>query len=430
MRAIGKKISMGVTILLALVMNFSFAVGQDTEAPVITLVSPDDEFTTGNEYVELVASVYDESQTTVWVYGSTDPDPADLLYVEEGILGTQGINYNWDAQRLINETGFTMGLWHLDGGTGGNVVDAGDNGNNGSIVGDAGWSTDGKFGYAIEFDGSGCGLSIPDDNSLDVGSTGALTVEAWIYPYSVGGGNYHTIVAKRYTTINYQVSLNADDGNLLFYNGNISEIKISDVAVSANTWSYIAVTIDATSGDVIFYLDGVPGDTMTGASFGVANDNPLCIGAKNDSLGQPFYGLMDEIRLTNRVLSASEIAANYELGTDDYYWKVVAEDSENYTATSAIRTFTVCDVACSPGDADGLEPINIFDITYLISYLYLGGPEPAPYWRCTGDPNCDCSVNIFDITYLITFLYLGGPAPCDGLNWYNVCGVKGNEEVK
>jgi len=130
--------------------------------------------------------------------------------------------------------------------------------------------------------------------------------------------------------------------------------------------------------------------------------------------------------LTSRVLSASEIAANYELGTGNYYWKVVAEDSEDNSATSATRSFSVGDFYCVPGDADGIEPINIFDITYLIRYLYLGGSPPIPYDRCSGDPNCDCSVNIFDITYLITFLYLDGPAPCSGLDWLNACGVKSN----
>jgi hypothetical protein len=146
----------------------------------------------------------------------------------------------------------------------------------------------------------------------------------------------------------------------------------------------------------------------------------------NTTLTEEFDGKMDEIRLTNRVLSASEIAANYELGLGQYYWKIVAEDSQNNSVITATRTFIVCDLVCGPGNADGIDPINIFDITYLINYLYLGGPAPIPCNRCSGDPNCDCSINIFDVTYLITFLYLDGPAPCNGVNWFNLCGVKVN----
>ena len=80
----------------------------------------------------------------------------------------------------------------------------------------------------------------------------------------------------------------------------------------------------------------------------------------------------------------------------------------------------VCD--CEPGNANGDATINIFDITYIIGYLYLGGPAPTPYALCNGDPNCDCTCNIFDITYVIGYLYLGGPAPCDCAAWLAACG--------
>ena len=81
---------------------------------------------------------------------------------------------------------------------------------------------------------------------------------------------------------------------------------------------------------------------------------------------------------------------------------------------------SVCD--CEPGNANGDATINIFDITYIIGYLYLGGPAPTPYALCNGDPNCDCTCNIFDITYVIGYLYLGGPAPCDCAAWLAACG--------
>lgn len=63
--------------------------------------------------------------------------------------------------------------------------------------------------------------------------------------------------------------------------------------------------------------------------------------------------------------------------------------------------------ACGDPNTD-LE-VNIFDVSYLISYLYLGGPAPDP--MLTGDPNADKAINIFDVTYLIGFLYSGGSIP-------------------
>jgi hypothetical protein len=81
-----------------------------------------------------------------------------------------------------------------------------------------------------------------------------------------------------------------------------------------------------------------------------------------------------------------------------------------------------CQCDCEPGNANGDETINIFDITYLITYLYLEGNSPIPYELCSGDPNCDCVCNIFDITHLISALYLGGAPPCNCATWLLSCG--------
>jgi len=61
------------------------------------------------------------------------------------------------------------------------------------------------------------------------------------------------------------------------------------------------------------------------------------------------------------------------------------------------------------GDVNGDEDINIFDVVYLIDYLYRDGPEPVDLW--TADVNGDGDVNIFDIVYLIDYLYRDGPPP-------------------
>jgi hypothetical protein len=60
------------------------------------------------------------------------------------------------------------------------------------------------------------------------------------------------------------------------------------------------------------------------------------------------------------------------------------------------------------GDANRDGNRNIQDITYLINFLYKGGPAPDPY---AGDVNGSGTINISDITYLINFLYKGGPPP-------------------
>jgi len=67
----------------------------------------------------------------------------------------------------------------------------------------------------------------------------------------------------------------------------------------------------------------------------------------------------------------------------------------------------VCEYVC--GDADGNSKINILDVTYLINYLYKGGPKPNPDEAADADGNG--SINIMDGSYLINYLYKGGPLP-------------------
>ncbi len=61
------------------------------------------------------------------------------------------------------------------------------------------------------------------------------------------------------------------------------------------------------------------------------------------------------------------------------------------------------------GDVNDDDVVNIFDVTYMISYLYKGGLPPVN--MNAADVNSDGAVNIFDITYLISYLYKNGPYP-------------------
>ena len=68
---------------------------------------------------------------------------------------------------------------------------------------------------------------------------------------------------------------------------------------------------------------------------------------------------------------------------------------------------TIVDYICGDVNDDG--DVNIFDITFLIDYLYRGGPPPNH--PNAADINNDGAVNIFDITGLIDYLYRDGPEP-------------------
>jgi len=68
-----------------------------------------------------------------------------------------------------------------------------------------------------------------------------------------------------------------------------------------------------------------------------------------------------------------------------------------------------------PGDASNNELVNILDVTYIINYLYKGGPPPVCFDEA--DASGNNLINILDVTHLINYLYKDGPAP--------ICGTTG-----
>jgi hypothetical protein len=69
-------------------------------------------------------------------------------------------------------------------------------------------------------------------------------------------------------------------------------------------------------------------------------------------------------------------------------------------------------IGAGGGDCDGEPGVDIGDLTFMIAYMFLGGPmshSPNAF-----DVNADCiGPDIGDLTYLISYLYLfGGPPHC------------------
>jgi len=61
------------------------------------------------------------------------------------------------------------------------------------------------------------------------------------------------------------------------------------------------------------------------------------------------------------------------------------------------------------GDANVDGSTNVSDLTFLVAYLFAGGPESS----CPVEADVDGTgfVNVADITYLVQYLFAGGPAP-------------------
>ncbi len=62
------------------------------------------------------------------------------------------------------------------------------------------------------------------------------------------------------------------------------------------------------------------------------------------------------------------------------------------------------------GDVDFDGDIFVSDLTYLVTYLFKGGPVPLPSVT-SGDFSCNSSVDVDDLTALVQFLFQSGPQP-------------------
>ena len=82
--------------------------------------------------------------------------------------------------------------YSFDTGSGASVADVSGNGNTGSLVG-AFWSTQGRYGGAMSFDGVGSVVRVT--SSPSIGLSNAMTLSAWINPSTTQSG-WRTIVQR------------------------------------------------------------------------------------------------------------------------------------------------------------------------------------------------------------------------------------------
>jgi hypothetical protein len=196
-----------------------------------------------------------------------------------------------------------VAAYGFEEGAGTSVGDSSGTGNAGSVSG-AAWTTAGKFGKALAFNGLNNFVSVADSNSLDL-STG-MTLEAWVRPAALTG--WTTVMLKERGTAGLAYSLYASDNTNKPPAGYIN--RGSDVgaagtsALPLNAWSHLAVTYDGAA--LRLYVNAALATTraITGAI--PATANPLKIGG-NAVWGEYFNGLIDEVRVYNRALAQSEV---------------------------------------------------------------------------------------------------------------------------
>src|SRR5581483_6715243 len=176
--------------------------------------------------------------------------------------------------------------------------------NNGTISGSLNYAT-GKVGQAFSFDGQGGYIQVADSPCLNFGTNSPVTDELWAY--RTGSENVMCFVGKRDTncgaTWEYQMAFDPTNG--MYFNSSSAGVY-TGIQMPVDTWLHLAATFDG--GTLSFYTNGVLAATNTG-TLGPANNAPLEIGSSGGC--SLFHGLIDELAIYNRALSAAEIQAIY-----------------------------------------------------------------------------------------------------------------------
>jgi hypothetical protein len=154
-----------------------------------------------------------------------------------------------------------------------------------------------KYGTgAMKFDGSGDGLRMANSPALTFGSEN-FTVEAWIYVTS--GSVVQQIIGSHEsgTAASWLFYLFSDNKLRLLVNSTTYAESAS--GISLNQWVHVAGTREGNN--LYVYVNGVKstGQSFTGSVN--ANSYPITIGIDQDGDETPFFGYIDDLRITRGI---------------------------------------------------------------------------------------------------------------------------------
>jgi len=204
----------------------------------------------------------------------------------------------------------TVSSWRFDDPTGAIAED--DTGaNDGTITGAV--HTVGISGKALQLDGT-VGQYVQVDSVVGFPMT-AITVAFWMKSAATNTG----------TPFSYAVSTNDNEFLIYDYSAFAIGVKGGSVftGVSANdgAWHHIAVTWRMADWQLVLYKDGTPAYTGTSVTMGKITPGGVIVLGQDQDLPLPgfqgpqaFSGLLDDVIVVNRALSASEVAQLASLG--------------------------------------------------------------------------------------------------------------------
>jgi len=237
-------------------------------------------------------------------------------------LGSAKIN----ASQNSKITNGLVGEWSFNGNDMGTTSAIDRSGNN-----NTGWlysgvkKVVGKLGQALSFDGVDDYVDAGTSNVFNLSSS-PFSVGVWIKPndFTMYNGATPRIVIKRTDANNgWMLNLDSTVDTSVCSTNSVSFVMVrsgtsapfvcyNGPALSTGQWYYVVGVSDGTN--LSIYINGSLASVGTeGVSYGLGSLNNLSIGWRSDGSGY-YNGLIDEVRIYNRALTADEIKRLYNMG--------------------------------------------------------------------------------------------------------------------
>jgi hypothetical protein len=264
--------------------------------------------------IDLGAVGADLARVNALTIGIDGADAQGVLYIDDIQLYGQGL------QALGPQdpgTDHLVAYYAMEN----SAQDGSDNGRNGTVEGSPAWVSPG-------WDGSGACMQFGGDNdritveSFDVTGSG-ITMAAWIKPILFLNDARMLSKAEGSGTVDHYwaMVLSGSGENFLQFRlrtdvGATTSRTSAGNALQADEWAHIAVTWDAGDPFMRQFKNGQEIDSLSKAGNAVATGSGVKIGIGNQSVSagpvpadmtRPFEGLMDELYIYSRGLSAAEL---------------------------------------------------------------------------------------------------------------------------
>ncbi|HLJ48451.1 MAG TPA: LamG domain-containing protein [Bryobacteraceae bacterium] len=226
---------------------------------------------------------------------------------EKGTPGLEPLDYGDSS--LIR-------YWTFDEGSGSTVYDYSGSNASGTIMSGVTWVT-GKVGRtALSFPGTNSAGTNSVLTSPITGSLSDFTINVWADPSVslTSGGTYSLVESQNSPYTAFRVSGGVLALRVDSWGGSGSAYYALSSGYQ-NQWVMFTAVWNSSAQTIQFYVNGVLGNTTTGITSLAQNLNwPTSVAQYTNTNTTAFNGILDDLRVYNRALSAAEVAAMYAGG--------------------------------------------------------------------------------------------------------------------